>query len=216
MSKELDTIMLELITRLEGFMRQEGFMKKSKLSISRKVGDFKQELNIQTKKLRGRDEGYIQLYPCIRFDLLAQISALIRGEVYRKGWPIVAGNIGNLQEDMVFLEWHLDLSTDTEGLATILYSCIHEIAMPFWEEFKDLDALVRGYEKKDIRLVFNDTNHHSTLIAGYCLQGRFEQAQQALSSWKIRRPQEEVLQATFEKINDWKQNGMGILKERRK
>jgi hypothetical protein len=194
MSNKIDLVFDALVEGLSPFLHGMGFDLKKKKTFIRKLKDCNQELNIQFRKIKGEEAGYVEVCPDITFENLEKIAATIKGEDYKKGWPTVAANIGNLQAKREFIEWPLTLTSDISKLVEIISRQIEKSALPFWNDFSNLDSLIKGYEEADPRLTLNGHGYRWRLIAAYCLISEFRKAITALMEWEIGRPSDLMIE----------------------
>ncbi|WP_233183208.1 hypothetical protein [Paenibacillus sonchi] len=76
--------------------------------------------------------------------LLQKVSYYLKGEKFKKGWPTIAGNIGNFQDERRYIEWPLTLTSDLEGLREIINHTIESIANPLWDDYTQIHELIEG------------------------------------------------------------------------
>lgn len=198
--KKIDLVLDALVKGLSPFLQGMGFDLKKKKTFIRKMEDCNQELNIQFRHIKGQEAGYVEVFPNIIFENLEKMVATLKGEDYKKGWPTIAANIGNLQFKREFIEWPLTLISDVSDLVEIITSQIEKSAMPFWNDFSNLDSLIKGYEEADPRLILNGHGFRWRLVAAYCLIREYEKAITTLMEWEIGRPSDSMIEENIKKI----------------
>lgn len=198
----IESTLYNLIDSLSPFVKEMGFDLKKKRSFVKKTKECDQELNIQFRYIKGQEAGYIALFPNITFENIGKMIAFIKSENYKKGWPTVAANIGNLQENKEYLEYPLVLTSDFQGIINLLMNQIVNIAKPFWDEYSTLDNLINGYEKCDTRLTVGGNSYIWNLVAAYCLKHDYEKAIVTLKNWDVGKPSADLIDASLSKINE--------------
>ncbi len=168
-----------------------------KRKFQKTVGEFKLELNVQLRKIPGQNGGYVSVYPGIVEDELKNLAAELEGVEPRKGWPIAAANIGNLQPEMEFIEWPITDTTDITNLGELICSHIHDYGVPFWEAFSSITGLVEGYEKDDPRLTLIGNDYKWQMAAAYCIWGNKDKAKRVFEKWDQGRPQQKILESAI-------------------
>lgn len=199
-NKKIDLVLDALVKGLSPFLQGMGFDLKKKKTFIRKMKDCSQEINIQFRHIKGQEAGYVEVCPNIIFEKLEKMAAILKGEDYKKGWPTVAANIGNLQSKREFIEWPLTLISDVTGLVETITSQIEKSAKPFWNDFSNLDSLIKGYEEADPRLTLNAHAFKWRLVAAYCLIREYEKANTTLMEWEIGRPSDSMIEKSINMI----------------
>ncbi|MCM3702385.1 DUF4304 domain-containing protein [Paenibacillus macerans] len=201
MSNQPIAIVLEtLINGLSPVLQGMGFELKKKKSFIKMLEECSQEFNIQFRRIKGQEAGYVEACPNIIFENLEKMAANLKGEEYKKGWPTAAGNIGNLQPKREFIEWPLTLTSNISDLIEIITIHIEKIAKPFWNDFSNLDKLIKGYEEADPRLTLNGHSFRWRLVAAYCLIKEYEKAITTLKEWETGRPSDSMIEQGIDKI----------------
>jgi hypothetical protein len=199
-NQPIELVLETLVKGLSPFLQGMGFELKKKKTFIKKMAECNQELNIQFRRIKGQERGFVEACPNIIFENLEKMAAFIKGEDYKKGWPTAAANIGNLQFKREFIEWPLTLTTNVSGLVETITGYIEKCAKPFWNDFSNLDSLIKGYEKADPRLTLNGQGFRWRLVASYCLIKEYEKAITTLMEWETGRPSDSIIEKSINQI----------------
>lgn len=199
-NQSIANVLDALIKGLSPYLNNEGFRLKRKRTFVRKIEECRQELNIQFRRIKGQEAGYVEVCPNIIFEEVEMTASTLKGDKYKKGWPTAAANIGNLQSERQFLEWPLTVTSDISGLVEIITGYIERNAKPFWEEFSNLNQLINGYEEVDPRLTLNGNNYRWRLASAYCILKEYEKACSVLMEWKTGRISESMIDTGLNNI----------------
>lgn len=203
-NQPIEAVLETLVKGLSPFLQGMGFELKKKKKFLKKMEECSQELNIQFRRIKGQEAGYVEACPNIIFENVEKMVAILKGEDYKKGWPTAAANIGNLQPKREFIEWPLTLTSNVSGLVETITSHIEKSAKPFWNDFSNLNSLIQGYEEADPRLTLNGHGFRWSLVASYCLIREYEKAITTLMEWEIGRPSDSMIEKSVNKIKQLK------------
>lgn len=185
---------------INNYFRQKGFKLKGKDEFVRQHGDFKQCLYIISDKIRGQEACNIQVNVAFRHDKLEKLTSELNGKVLSKTWPSTSICIGYLTEESKFIQWFLNEYTDLKELSRIIVNYIDKYAVPFWEKYSSISALIEGYENKDHGLTCIGNRYVWRMAAAYWLSGDIENARKTLERWTQGRPSEEEINQAIEKL----------------
>ncbi|OXM83275.1 hypothetical protein [Paenibacillus rigui] len=206
MFQKIDHVYNALIKGLSPFLQEMGFDLKKKETFKKQLKECTQELNLDLRRIRGQEAGYVSALPNIRFENLEKMTFTLKGEDYKRGWPTAAANIGNLQSKREFIEWPLSLTSDLSGLVETITNQIQKSAEPFWNDFSNLNSLIKGYEAVDPRITLNGHGYRWSLAAGYCLRSEYDKAITLLLNWDAGRPSDSIIEKSINTINQLKQD----------
>lgn len=195
----IDEVIEKLVVEvLSPKLKQLGFdLIAKKRSFQKKKDNCKLELNVQVRKIPGQNVVYVEICPGIIYDELEKLTAKLKGEKLRKGWPTAAANLGNLKPNREFMEWQLTNTIDMLTLGKVIFYNINEYAVPFWEQFSTIEGLIDGYEKEDLRLILTGNNYKWRMVAAYCLTGRKADAISVLEKWEKGRPSQDMIDHAY-------------------
>jgi hypothetical protein len=202
LDQTIEDVVDKLVFGLSPSLLTIGFSLKKKRVFLRKLEECNQELNIQFRRINSQEAGYVEVCPNVIFEKIEKVTSFLRGEKYKRGWPTVAGNIGNFQLKREFIEWPITLTSDLAGLQEIISKSINTIAKPFWHDYSSIRQLIEGYENCDPRLTFNGPSYIWRLAAAYCIVNEPEKAINTLAKWSTGRPKEELIEQGIKKINE--------------
>jgi hypothetical protein len=202
LDQTIEDVVDKLVFGLSPFLLTIEFNLRKKRGFVKKLEECNQELNIQFRRIDSQEAGYIEVCPNITFENIEKITSFLRGEKYKRGWPTVAGNIGNFQLKREFIEWPITLTSDLADLQEIISESINTIAKPFWNDYSSIRQLIEGYENYDPRLTFNGPSYIWRLAAAYCIVNKSKKAINTLEKWSTGRPKEELIEQGIKKINE--------------
>lgn len=200
--QRIDLVIEKLIDALSPYLLSLGFVYKKKRNYLRKLEECDQGLIVQFRRIKGEEAGYLEVCPNVIFEKVQKVSCYLKGEQFKKGWPTIAGNIGNFQPERKYIEWPLTLTSDPEGLSVNINKTIESIANPLWDEYSQINELIEGYENNDPRLSFNGHGYVWKWIAAYCVINERDKAIKTLDKWIVGRPNDLAVQQCLFKINN--------------